>query len=378
MKGGTMKGVYSYLVASLFIGIAGVLLPQSVYAQDESPEVVVYTSSDSVQPGDYFTLRVTLVEDITETFDFYFLADTPYGVYTVFFDGRYTKGIQALYRGVPGYSAIYEATVWNGVRVPSNISGAFTFYAVAVRSGEAGEVTSLSDLAADNDYVISHDTESTTIFSGGAGPTPVPPVNSSGRSGDFYLPADYAQRTLPLLVAFHGTGGSGEGMVNAFQDLADEYGFIIVAPDSRETPGGILATWYITEAGYESDDYPFIMEWVDYIRDFPGVTIDDDHVMTLGFSGGCPVAPYIATNDEQFTHFASMHGEVWEPSIGDNLALAWLSTGEDDEYWKPLTFQGYETMLTGKGFTVTRKVYPGGHTLSGQEKRDAIDWWLGP
>lgn len=201
--------------------------------------------------------------------------------------------------------------------------------------------------------------------------TPAPtPVSPSGRSGAFYLPDNYTQRTLPLLVAFHGSGGNGAGMVVAFQDLAAAHGFIIVAPDSGDPD-----VWWITEAGHESDDYPIIMQWVDYIRSYPGVTIDDTRVMTIGFSGGCPVAPYIATNDEQFTAFASMHGEVWEPSIGPNLACAWLSTGEDD-WWTPAMFEGYANMLIAKGFTVTHNTYPGGHALSDEEKSAVITWWL--
>jgi phospholipase/carboxylesterase len=195
-------------------------------------------------------------------------------------------------------------------------------------------------------------------------------VAPSGRSGAFYLPGNYTQQALPLLVAFHGTGGDGAGMVAGFQALADEYGFIIVAPDS-----GDPAVWWIAIAGEESDDYPHIMAWVDWIRSYPGVTIDDEHVMTLGFSGGAPVAPYIATNDEQFTAFATMHGEVWEPSIGPNLALAWLSTGADD-WWTPAMFEGYADMLDGRGFSVTLNIYPGGHVVSAEEQRAAIDWWL--
>jgi predicted esterase len=369
----------AYVVIAVLAGLACVPFTQSALAQadETTASVVVSASSETVQPGGRFTLQLSLIEDLTEPFDFYLLADTPYGTYTIFLSGKFKKGIQPLFRNIPGYEAPFAKTIWNNVRVPQKIRGAFTFYAVVVQAGALGEVVSLADLAADNEYVISHDTVETTFGSDSGGPTPTPvatptpPQYPSGRSGGFYLPDNYTGHTLPLLVAFHGSGGSGEGMVDAFQALAAEYGFIIVAPDSGDPD-----VWYIHHAGYESDDYPFIMEWVDYIRNFPGVTIDDNYVMTLGFSGGCPVAPYIATNDEQFTHFASLHGEVWEPSIGGNLALAWLSTGTTD-WWTPALYTTYKTMLEGKGFTVTRTIYDVGHSLTDEEKRGVISWWLG-
>lgn len=367
-----MKNKYLLAVLSLIAGFSAYAIAQTAYSQASSSEIVIETNPRFLQSGDLLTLRVSLVEDLTQTFDFYFFADTPYGVYTVFFDGSYTRGIQPLYKNIPGYSAPYSRTVFDGFSLPSRKMGPYVFYAVVVRAGAVSDVTSIAELAADNDYVLVHVTETATTYTPNTSPTPAPPVNPDNpdRSGDFYLPTAYNARTLPLLVAFHGSGGNGEGMVNSFQSLADEYGFIIVAPDSDNA-----GVWWIAQAGYESDDYANIMSWVDYIYSFPGVTIDENQVMTLGFSGGCPVAPYIATNDNQFTHFASMHGEVWEPSIGNSFASAWLSTGEDD-WWTPAMFQGYETMLQGKGFTVTNTIYPGGHSISNTEKRDVIEWWL--
>ena len=74
--------------------------------------------------------------------------------------------------------------------------------------------------------------------------------NTSGRTGAYYLPEGYRDRSLPLMVAFHGTGGSGKSMVGAFGPLADEHAFIIVAPDSGVSPGG-LVTWQVGDRSNE-------------------------------------------------------------------------------------------------------------------------------
>ncbi len=47
-----------------------------------------------------------------------------------------------------------------------------------------------------------------------------------------HLPPQYdGKRPLPLLVAFHGAGGTGMGFLAAFSGLADRHGFIAACPD---------------------------------------------------------------------------------------------------------------------------------------------------
>jgi len=60
--------------------------------------------------------------------------------------------------------------------------------------------------------------------------------NSAGRSGSYYLPEGYNLGPLPMLVGFHGTGGSGEDMVGAFALLADEWSFLLWQLGELEEP----------------------------------------------------------------------------------------------------------------------------------------------
>src|SRR6185295_18407475 len=53
------------------------------------------------------------------------------------------------------------------------------------------------------------------------------------RDGVLYIPKGYkAGVPMPLVVWFHGAGSSGLGTSYSFP-LADEFGFIVLAPDSR-------------------------------------------------------------------------------------------------------------------------------------------------
>src|ERR1700680_4165094 len=65
-----------------------------------------------------------------------------------------------------------------------------------------------------------------------------PPLGSRGnRDGVLYVPKWHdATVAAPLAVMLHGAGNSSKGMTFTFA-LADEFGVIIIAPDSR------LPTW---------------------------------------------------------------------------------------------------------------------------------------
>src|SRR5687768_12375360 len=64
------------------------------------------------------------------------------------------------------------------------------------------------------------------------------------RDGVLYVPTGYTDgRKMPLLVWLHGAGGNGNVSTN-LSSLADEFGIIVLAPDSREwTWGPVLGRW---------------------------------------------------------------------------------------------------------------------------------------
>jgi len=202
--------------------------------------------------------------------------------------------------------------------------------------------------------------------------------NSAGRSGAYFVPAGARSQAAPLLVILHGTGGSGQRMLSAFLPLAQARGFAIVAPDSRQAPNGQL-TWEVGDhQGEVTDDLTHIVRCVDWVQQHVGLTVDADHVLIAGYSGGGSSAPYVASNREPFTHAAVLHGGVFAGGLGPRRPRVWFSTGEQDPARPVAGVRQAADAMTKLGFQdVTVRTYPGGHALSLEEMRDLITWWLG-
>lgn len=123
----------------------------------------IEVSSTLAGTGDLFTMGIALAEDIRPSFDFYLLAESPHGVYTIFLNGEFRRGIHAPYRAIHGCDAPYAAVIWPAMRVPPGIRGAFTFYAVAVEAGRVPPVRSLAQLTQETPHVLSLDSR-TVLF----------------------------------------------------------------------------------------------------------------------------------------------------------------------------------------------------------------------
>ncbi|MCX6357168.1 MAG: hypothetical protein NT045_04715 [Candidatus Aureabacteria bacterium] len=97
-------------------------------------------------------------------FDFYFLAETPAGVYTIYLNGSVKKGIKPLYRNVREHPAPYFKTVRPDVKIPLSMKGkAITFYTAVIEAGKVLPVKRFSDLRLDSPYVIMMDKKSVTV-----------------------------------------------------------------------------------------------------------------------------------------------------------------------------------------------------------------------
>jgi hypothetical protein len=117
-----------------------------------------------LEAGKPFSLGITLNQDITQPFDFYLLAETPVGVYTIYFNGSVSKGITPLYRNVRRFNAPFSTTINSTVRIPPGMAGkTVAFYAGVIDAGKIPPVKRLSDLTSETPYVIMLDKKPATI-----------------------------------------------------------------------------------------------------------------------------------------------------------------------------------------------------------------------
>ena len=109
-------------------------------------------------------MYLALTEDITQSFDFYLLADTPAGPYTIYLNGKIAKGIKPLYRNVKSFLKDYITTVRPAVKIPASMKGkTVTFYSVIVQAGKMPPVKKLSDLTPATPYVILMDRKAAAV-----------------------------------------------------------------------------------------------------------------------------------------------------------------------------------------------------------------------
>lgn len=204
-------------------------------------------------------------------------------------------------------------------------------------------------------------------------------TNAAGRSGAYYLPASAAGRAAPLVLAYHGTGGSGQIMVRALKPFADAHGFIIVAPDSRRSPSGEF-TWEVGDRANDlSPDYHHAIACLQEVQQLSGVKVDTRRMLVLGHSGGASSAPYLASNYGAFEAFAVLHGGVYAAGFGTHKPRGWFSTGARDVMRSPQAVRAAMDQARARGLPkVTYFEAAGGHELGDDELRALMKWWLAP
>jgi poly(3-hydroxybutyrate) depolymerase len=200
-------------------------------------------------------------------------------------------------------------------------------------------------------------------------------VTSTGRQGAYYLPRGHESRALPLLVFFHGTGGKGSLAILRLQALADQEGFIVLAPDSASVSG----VWMVGQRpGETTEDHRHVMACVREVLAASGVRVDPGRVLAAGFSVGGNGAAYVATHESVFTALAVLHGHVVPGAMGPRRPRTWLSAGDRDRVRTVVYMRSVAEHLGQEGFPkVELRVFPADHTLQDEELAALVAWWLG-
>jgi len=152
--------------------------------------------------------------------------------------------------------------------------------------------------------------------------------DGQSRQAVVYVPTSALDTDAPMVLNFHGYGGSGGWhMEDAdMRSLADEEGFVVVYPQGTELSGG--AHWNAAPSSGDNkstaDDLGFTEALVDAIRD--AHTIDSDRIYAVGYSNGGMFAYYLACERSDLIAAAgSVSGTLLDGACRDGEPISVIS-----------------------------------------------------
>lgn len=190
------------------------------------------------------------------------------------------------------------------------------------------------------------------------------------RDGRVYLPERYEDGdATPLLVMLHGAGSTSMSARSLFP-LADEFGVIILAPDSRDerTWDAILGSW--------GPDVEFLGTAVRSI--FARCTVDRQRMGLAGISDGASYALSLGIGaGDDFGRILAFSPGVMQPTAVRGKPRIFISHGTSDRVM-PIddTSRTFVPRLRALGYDVTYREFDGGHTLPRPVAHEAFEWFL--
>jgi phospholipase/carboxylesterase len=172
-----------------------------------------------------------------------------------------------------------------------------------------------------------------------------------------------------VLLMLHGAGGNGANALSLVSPLAEERGFLVVAPDSAGT------TWDRLHGGFGVDTA--------YIQSLLGeiwstYTIDPVRVAIGGFSDGASYALSLGpTNGDLFSHVVAFSPGFMAPAALNGSPSIFVSHGTHDAVL-PIDRCSRRIIpaLRDAGYNVTYREFEGPHTVPRPIVREALDWVL--
>jgi phospholipase/carboxylesterase len=188
------------------------------------------------------------------------------------------------------------------------------------------------------------------------------------RDGMVYVPKGYKQGdALPLLVWLHGAGGSGN-VSAGLSALADEFAFVVLAPDSREwTWGSILGNW--------DPDLEFLQLAMQQVQ--TRCAIDRNRIWLGGFSDGASFSLSLGISyGNVFRRVYAGSPGLMQPIAANGKPPIFISHGTADQTM-PIdqTSRRFVPRLKNLGYDVTYREYDGRHQLPPEVLRAVVEWF---
>jgi phospholipase/carboxylesterase len=183
------------------------------------------------------------------------------------------------------------------------------------------------------------------------------------------VPASYsAQKPAPLIVMLHGAGGTGGGIASRLA-LAEEFGVIVAAPDSRDE-----RTWDMIVGGGFGPDTDFIKDTVALVK--KRCAIDPQHVTLAGFSDGASYALSLGIGaGDVFSKLMAFSPGIMQPPRTQGKPKIFISHGTQDTVLPiDVTSHIFVPRLKQLGYDVTYEEFQGRHTVPLEIQRKALEW----
>jgi phospholipase/carboxylesterase len=195
-------------------------------------------------------------------------------------------------------------------------------------------------------------------------------ISDDGRDGVLFVPASYRDTVpAPLLVMLHGYGGWADEMKSTFS-LAEEFGVVVIAPESRDV------TWGRESPGFD-EDVRYI--GAAYRKVTKLVNIDPARVGLGGRSDGAGYALTMGlAYGDIFNHLIVIAGGRMNPIRRKGKPKIFIAHGTDDQVM-PIELSGrpFAARLKEEGYEVTYREYEGGHLTPPALVREAFVWLVG-
>jgi predicted esterase len=190
----------------------------------------------------------------------------------------------------------------------------------------------------------------------------------TGHDGTVYVPAGYTRgAAAPLLVWLHGAGGGGNVSEN-LATLADEFGVIVLAPESRDwTWDAIMGHW--------GPDIELLERAMKQTLD--RYRIDRERIWLGGFSDGGSYSLSLGISYGNLFRkvFAGAPG-MMRPIEANGKPAIFIAHGRQDQTMPiDATSRRYLPKLKALEYDVTYREYEGRHTLPPGILREVFEWF---
>jgi predicted esterase len=190
---------------------------------------------------------------------------------------------------------------------------------------------------------------------------------AADRDGLLYVPGSCRPGAVAgLIVMLHGAGGRAH-VSEAWAQMADQFGFFVLAPDSRRE------TWDVV-LGQLGPDVDFIDAALAHT--FARCAVDPRRLAIGGFSDGASYALSLGTiNGDLFSHVIAFSPGFIAPGLRRGSPRVFISHGTQDRVL-PIerTSRRIVPQLQEQGYRVTYREFDGGHAVPEATARQAFEW----